>query len=73
MGPDWKMNPGKLIGLPGKTPNKLDDNLRLGAELRSLATAKRIFSFPPIAAASRTPRCAAWVSASAAAKMKKVA
>ncbi len=30
--PDWKMNPGKLIGLPGKTPNKLDDNLRLGAD-----------------------------------------
>ncbi|MGB8060992.1 MAG: FAD-linked oxidase C-terminal domain-containing protein [Candidatus Sulfotelmatobacter sp.] len=28
--PDWKMNPGKLIGLPGKTPNKLDANLRLG-------------------------------------------
>ncbi len=29
--PDWKMNPGKLIGLPGKQPNKLDENLRLGA------------------------------------------
>ncbi len=29
--PDWKMNPGKLIGPPGKTPNKLDANLRLGA------------------------------------------
>ena len=29
--PDWKMNPGKLIGLPGKPPNKLDENLRLGA------------------------------------------
>jgi FAD/FMN-containing dehydrogenase/Fe-S oxidoreductase len=28
--PDWKMNPGKLIGLPGKPPNKLDENLRLG-------------------------------------------
>jgi FAD/FMN-containing dehydrogenase/Fe-S oxidoreductase len=28
--PDWKMNPGKLIGLPEKTPNKLDANLRLG-------------------------------------------
>jgi FAD/FMN-containing dehydrogenase/Fe-S oxidoreductase len=28
--PEWKMNPGKLIGLPGKTPNKLDENLRLG-------------------------------------------
>jgi len=28
--PDWKMNPGKLIGLPEKTPNKLDENLRLG-------------------------------------------
>jgi FAD/FMN-containing dehydrogenase/Fe-S oxidoreductase len=30
--PDWKMNPGKLIGLPGETPNKLDANLRLGAD-----------------------------------------
>ncbi len=29
--PDWKMNPGKLIGLPGEPPNKLDENLRLGA------------------------------------------
>jgi len=29
--PDWKMNPGKLIGLPEKTPYKLDENLRLGA------------------------------------------
>jgi len=28
--PDWKMNPGKLIGLPGELPNKLDENLRLG-------------------------------------------
>ena len=28
--PDWKMNPGKLIGSPGKTPNRLDENLRLG-------------------------------------------
>ncbi|HTW59974.1 MAG TPA: FAD-linked oxidase C-terminal domain-containing protein [Terriglobales bacterium] len=28
--PDWKMNPGKLIGLPGKPPNRLDENLRLG-------------------------------------------
>jgi FAD/FMN-containing dehydrogenase/Fe-S oxidoreductase len=30
--PDWKMNPGKLIGPPGETPNKLDANLRLGAD-----------------------------------------
>jgi FAD/FMN-containing dehydrogenase/Fe-S oxidoreductase len=29
--PAWKMNPGKLIGLPGKPPYKLDENLRLGA------------------------------------------
>jgi FAD/FMN-containing dehydrogenase/Fe-S oxidoreductase len=28
--PDWKMNPGKLIGMPDQTPNKLDENLRLG-------------------------------------------
>jgi Fe-S oxidoreductase len=30
--PDWKMNPGKLVGLPGKAPYKLDENLRLGAD-----------------------------------------
>ncbi len=29
--PDWKMNPGKVIGLPEKMPYKLDENLRLGA------------------------------------------
>src|SRR5580700_8518788 len=29
--PEWKMNPGKVIGLPGKPPYKLDENLRLGA------------------------------------------
>ncbi|HXJ91040.1 MAG TPA: FAD-binding and (Fe-S)-binding domain-containing protein, partial [Candidatus Binatia bacterium] len=28
--PEGKMNPGKLIGLPGMEPNKLDANLRLG-------------------------------------------
>jgi FAD/FMN-containing dehydrogenase/Fe-S oxidoreductase len=28
--PAWKMNPGKLIGLPGKAPYQLDENLRLG-------------------------------------------
>jgi Fe-S oxidoreductase len=28
---EWNMNPGKLIGLPGKPPYKLDENLRLGA------------------------------------------
>jgi FAD/FMN-containing dehydrogenase/Fe-S oxidoreductase len=30
--PEWKMNPGKLIGLPEKPPYKLDENLRLGAD-----------------------------------------
>jgi FAD/FMN-containing dehydrogenase/Fe-S oxidoreductase len=30
--PDWKMNPGKVIGLPGTTPNRIDENLRLGAD-----------------------------------------
>jgi len=28
--PGWKMNPGKLIGLPGEPPYMLDENLRLG-------------------------------------------
>jgi Fe-S oxidoreductase len=30
--PDWKMNPGKLLGPAGQPPNKLDENLRLGAD-----------------------------------------
>jgi FAD/FMN-containing dehydrogenase/Fe-S oxidoreductase len=43
--PDWKMNPGKLIGLPGNAPNKLDENLRLGAGY-SPWEPKTIFQFP---------------------------
>ena len=43
--PDWKMNPGKLIGPPGKTPNKLDANLRLGPDYAPWEPATR-FQFP---------------------------
>jgi len=43
--PDWKMNPGKLIGPAGKPPNKLDDNLRLGANYAPWEPATR-FQFP---------------------------
>ncbi len=43
--PDWKMNPGKLISLPGKTPNKLDENLRLGPNYAPWQPATR-FQFP---------------------------
>jgi FAD/FMN-containing dehydrogenase/Fe-S oxidoreductase len=43
--PDWKMNPGKLIGLPGKTPNKLDENLRLGPDYAPWEPATH-FQFP---------------------------
>ncbi len=43
--PDWKMNPGKLIGLPEKTPNKLDENLRLGPNYAPWQPATR-FQFP---------------------------
>jgi len=43
--PNWKMNPGKLIGLPGKTPNKLDENLRLGANYAPWEP-KTHFQFP---------------------------
>jgi FAD/FMN-containing dehydrogenase/Fe-S oxidoreductase len=43
--PGWKMNPGKLIGPPGETPNKLDENLRLGAGY-SPWEPKTIFQFP---------------------------
>ncbi|HTS38632.1 MAG TPA: FAD-linked oxidase C-terminal domain-containing protein [Candidatus Solibacter sp.] len=43
--PDWKMNPGKLIGAPDKTPNKLDENIRLGADYAPWEPATR-FQFP---------------------------
>ncbi len=43
--PAWKMNPGKLIGLPGKTPYKLDENLRLGANYAPWEPETR-FQFP---------------------------
>ena len=39
--PDWKMNPGKLV-----EPYRMDENLRLGADYRSVAAARRISSFP---------------------------
>jgi len=43
--PDWKMNPGKLIGLPDNTPNRLDANLRLGANYAPWEPDTR-FQFP---------------------------
>src|SRR5580698_1332224 len=43
--PDWKMNPGKVIGLSGKTPYKLDENLRLGANYAPWEPETR-FQFP---------------------------
>ena len=43
--PDWKMNPGKLIGLPGEPPNKLDENLRLGPNYATWEPLTR-FQFP---------------------------
>jgi len=43
--PDWKMNPGKLIGLPGEPPNKLDENLRLGPNYATWEPRTR-FQFP---------------------------
>src|ERR1700728_3533667 len=43
--PDWKMNPGKLIGLPGESPNKLDENLRLGPDYSNWEP-KTHFQFP---------------------------
>jgi FAD/FMN-containing dehydrogenase/Fe-S oxidoreductase len=43
--PEWKMNPGKLIGLPEKTPYKLDENLRLGANYAPWEPLTR-FQFP---------------------------
>ena len=43
--PDWKMNPGKLIGLPEKTPYKLDADLRLGPNYAPWEPETR-FQFP---------------------------
>jgi len=43
--PDWKMNPGKLIGLPDQTPYKLDADLRLGPNYAPWQPATR-FQFP---------------------------
>jgi FAD/FMN-containing dehydrogenase/Fe-S oxidoreductase len=43
--PDWKMNPGKLIGLPDQTPYKLDADLRLGPNYSPWEPATR-FQFP---------------------------
>ena len=43
--PDWKMNPGKLIGLPEKPPYKLDENLRLGPNYAPWEPVTR-FQFP---------------------------
>jgi len=43
--PDWKMNPGKVIGLRGMTPYKLDENLRLGSGFVPWEPATR-FQFP---------------------------
>ncbi len=43
--PDWKMNPGKLIGLPDQTPYKLDADLRLGPNYAPWEPATR-FHFP---------------------------
>ena len=43
--PDWKMNPGKLIGPADQPPNKLDENLRLGAGYEPLEPATH-FQFP---------------------------
>ena len=43
--PDWKMNPGKLIGPAGDGPNKLDANLRLGASYAPWEPATH-FQFP---------------------------
>jgi FAD/FMN-containing dehydrogenase/Fe-S oxidoreductase len=43
--PDWKMNPGKLIGPADRGPNKLDANLRLGANYAPWEPETR-FQFP---------------------------
>ncbi|HEY3973981.1 MAG TPA: FAD-linked oxidase C-terminal domain-containing protein [Candidatus Sulfotelmatobacter sp.] len=43
--PNWKMNPGKLIGPAGSGPNKLDANLRLGAGYAPWEPVTR-FQFP---------------------------
>ncbi len=56
--PDWKMNPGKLIGLPDQTPNKLDADLRLGPNYAPWEPLTR-FQFPDDhgSLAAATVRC----------------
>ncbi len=56
--PDWKMNPGKLIGLPGEPLYKLDENLRLGANYAPWQPLTR-FQFPDDhgSLAAATMRC----------------
>ena len=56
--PDWKMNPGKLIGLPEKTPTS-STRIFASAPTTRRGSRGRTSSFPPITAACRTPRCAA--------------
>jgi len=43
--PDWKMNPGKVIGSPEKPLYKLDENLRLGVNYAPWQPSTR-FQFP---------------------------
>ena len=52
--PDWKMNPGKLI-----EPNKLDENLRLGANYAPWQP-KTNFQFVADHGSLARPPCAAW-------------
>ena len=56
--PAWKMNPGKLVGLPEKPPYKLDENLRLGPQYDPWEPATH-FKFPEDqgSLASATMRC----------------
>jgi len=58
--PDWKMNPGKLIGLPEKPPYKLDE-IFASVLTTNPGTQRHISSFPPIMAACPTLRYAASV------------
>ena len=60
--PDRRMNPGKIVD-----PYRIDQNLRLGATYRPPNQRRTSFS-RRIAAASRSPRSAAWASASAGAR-----
>ncbi len=66
--PDWKMNPGKVIGLPGRRPTS-STTIFASAPTTRPGTPPPASSFPSITAALQLRLSAASASASAVAKL----